>query len=762
MHSFKFVLGALLMPVLAATGVVSALPASAQTYGGGNPGVADVSVTNGGVVIVRGDSGAQVPAVVNAPVVPGDYIATSSGSSAEVQLDGSSMLRLAGNSQVRFVNLNANARDVQLGAGTIDVAELQGASGSPQVDTPTISVRPNGTGDTRISVLGDGRTLVTVRSGSATIITANGSQVLTPGSTLVADGSSIGTQAPIRFDSFDNFNVSRDQAVVSAYNASPYLSPQLAGFSNFANYGQWQNVPGYGYAWAPNDQSRTNFAPYQNGQWVWEPGYGYTWVDNAPYGYATSHYGSWFNNPNYGGWLWQPPASQYQDSSASLASAWLPAVVSFFLTGNNGGAGGGLENILGNLGGVGGLSSFLGNGNNADIGWIPLAPGEPYQPWYAQNYSYPPTSLSNVTNITNVYNYYGNARYYRAISTVPVSAWRDGDFHRRVAFRPQQLRQMVLIRGAVPLVPTTANLRCSRAFTVKHPVALSHAFTALRFAGKAPLARDIDFKEQQARVRSIAGARPRVVALAPHPVRAVHPVYRPAVRPPIRFAAIRPDVRPAARPVAHLQRTTVTPAHPAVRPRPAAAVAHNPIRPHRAIAPVVRPVAQHVARPAHLVRRATAMRRPAAPIAHVRPVAHGPVTPVARPVTAMRRPKAPVAHVLPVAHRPVAPVVRPATVVRRPEAPVARPVVRRPVVPAARPVTVVHRPVMPVVRPVVRPAPAPRPAPVVQRRVIPAVAHVVARPPAPPAARPAPRPAVRPARPAARPARPEARPSPKR
>jgi len=708
------------MPVLAATGVVSALPASAQTYGGGNPGVADVSVANGGVVIVRGDSGAQVPAVVNAPVVPGDYIATSSGSSAEVQLDGSSMLRLAGNSQVRLVNLNPNARDVQLGAGTIDVAELQGASGSPQVDTPTISVRPNGTGDTRISVLGDGRTLVTVRSGSATIITANGSQVLTPGSTLVADGSSIGTQAPIRFDSFDNFNVSRDQAVVSAYNASPYLSPQLAGFSNFANYGQWQNVPGYGYAWAPNDQSQTNFAPYQNGQWVWEPGYGYTWVDNAPYGYATSHYGTWFNNPNYGGWLWQPPASQYQDSSASLASAWLPAVVSFFLTGNNGGAGGGLDSILGSLGG---LSSFLGNGNNADIGWIPLAPGEQYQPWYAQNYSYPPTGVTNVTNITNVYNYYGNARYYRTISAVPVSAWRDGDFHRRVAFRPQQLRQIVLIRGAVPLVPTTANLRCTRAFTVKHPVALSHAFTALRFAGKAPLARDIDFKAQQARVRSIAALRPRVVALAPRPVRATHPVYRPTVHPPIRFASIRPDVRPAPRPVAHLRRTTVTAAHPA--PRPHAAVARTPIRPHRATAPVARPVAQ---RPVHPAHPATAIRRPIAPVAHARPVARHPVTPAVRPVTA----------------------------VRRPVAPVAQPVVRRPAIPAARPMRVERRPAAPVVRA----APAPRPAP---------VAQPVVRRPAIPAARPmtvARPPAARPARPAAHPAparavRPEARRTPK-
>ncbi len=47
--------------------------ALAQNY---NPGVADVSVANGNVVIVRGDSGTQAGATINAPVVAGDYLST--------------------------------------------------------------------------------------------------------------------------------------------------------------------------------------------------------------------------------------------------------------------------------------------------------------------------------------------------------------------------------------------------------------------------------------------------------------------------------------------------------------------------------------------------------------------------------------------------------------------------------------------------------------------------------------------------------------
>ncbi len=587
--------------------IAHATPATAQTYNYGNPGVANVSVADGSVVIFRGDSGAQVAATINAPLVPGDYIATGSGSNAEVQFDGISMLRLASNTQVRFVNLSPNSREVQLGAGTVDLAELQGADGNPQIDTPSLAVRPTQTGDYRVTVLSNGETLVTVRAGAATIATTNGSQTLTPGSTVVAYGSSLRSQNAIGFDSFDQFNISRDQAIVSAYNSNPYLSPQLAGSSNLANYGQWQNVPGYGYAWAPNNQSQTNFAPYQNGQWVWEPGYGYTWVDNAPYGNTTSHYGTWFNNPNYGGWLWQPPANQTQNSTTSLASAWLPAVVSFFLTGNNGGSVGNLENLLGGLGNVGNA-----NTSNTNIGWIPLAPGEQYQPWYGQSSSYPPTTVTNVSNVTNVYNYYSNARYYRGVTMVPVNAWRNGNFKHLVVVRPQQLRQVVLIRGAVPIVPTTENLHYT-SVTTKRTIVLSRTFAAPRFAAKAPVATRTSFKTQQALIRSIAVVPPKVVPLPPHPVKVEHPVYHPIGRAPMH---VPPMVKHTPHPVGTSKPTP----HPVVTPKPT---------PHPAKTP--KPSPRPVATPKHTPHPVATPKSTPHPLATPKPTPHPVVTPKPTP-----------------------------------------------------------------------------------------------------------------------------------
>ena len=151
-------LAVMLVASITVTGVVAYnSPATAQAYGGSYSGVAEVSVANGNVYIVRGDSGQQVGAAINAPLVAGDYLATGSNSNAEAQFDGVSMLRLASNTQVRFVNLNPGSREVQLAAGTVGLAEEQSNSGGVQIDTPSLTVRPNQSGDTRVSVLGNGK-----------------------------------------------------------------------------------------------------------------------------------------------------------------------------------------------------------------------------------------------------------------------------------------------------------------------------------------------------------------------------------------------------------------------------------------------------------------------------------------------------------------------------------------------------------------------------------------------------------------------------
>ncbi|HZY99364.1 MAG TPA: DUF6600 domain-containing protein [Candidatus Baltobacteraceae bacterium] len=575
-------IGGLLATALALGATLTATrPAVAQYAVPGAPGVADVSVVQGDVVIVRGDSGAQVGATINTPMLPGDYISTAGGSRAEVQFDGISMIRLAGDTQVRIVNLDPGSREVQLASGTAELAVLQDNAGGSQIDTPSVTVRPARAGDYRVSVMSNGETLVTVRSGMANVSSGNGSENLTPGSTLIAYGNynaaQVSMQAAIGYDSFDNFNQRRDQNVVASYNSDRYLAPALAGYADFSNYGQWHNVPGYGESWSPSNQAN-NWSPYSNGQWVWEPGYGYTWVGNESWGYVPYHYGNWYYAQGYNQWMWQPPNYQYQNPNA-LSSAWLPALVAFFLTGGNGNA---APNAA--------FDPYqpYGYGN---IGWVPLAPGEQYQPWYSgfgANAVFPQTAL-RPENVTNVYNVYRNIRYVKVVRVISVRQFRDGDFSHPVMLPAREVRQLTLVRGAVPVVPTKSVLGVRQASTT---VRLSPRFEQPVFAKKAPaIVHVTSFDREATALRTAVATKPRVEAAPVRTTTVAHPVYQAPVESQTFKAPVqvtKPAPRPQAKPETKPQ--FVPPEQRHVAPERTAA-------PERTLAPSRTPEAQRFVPP---------------------------------------------------------------------------------------------------------------------------------------------------------------------
>jgi len=133
----------------------SALPASAEQPSSKGPGVTRVSIVQGQVVVQRGDSNKQVAAVVNAPLIPGDYISTGERSRGELQFDGSTAIRLGGNVQARITNDDPNNRQLQVADGTLEIGLVHGA-GPVQIDTPSVTVRARDTGDYRISIGKDG------------------------------------------------------------------------------------------------------------------------------------------------------------------------------------------------------------------------------------------------------------------------------------------------------------------------------------------------------------------------------------------------------------------------------------------------------------------------------------------------------------------------------------------------------------------------------------------------------------------------------
>ncbi len=85
-------------------------------------------------------------------------------------------------------------------------------------------------------------------------------------------------------------------------------------YDSLAPYGNWIERPSHGWVWTPREVSST-WRPYQAGHWVWSDE-GWTWLSDEPYGWATYHYGRWYEDPEIG-WAWVP------------GNDWSPAWVSW-------------------------------------------------------------------------------------------------------------------------------------------------------------------------------------------------------------------------------------------------------------------------------------------------------------------------------------------------------------------------------------------------------------------------------------------------
>jgi hypothetical protein len=422
--------------------------ASAEVAG---PPVARLSVVQGDVSVQRADAQTAVAATVNAPLLQSDYLSTGPAARAEVQIDSDTALRLNGDVQLRFIDLDPAQREAQLAEGEVELRVFAGTGYQPQIDTPSVSIRPTSAGSVRIAVTPSGETRVTVRSGSADVLWTNGSQPLQPGSTLSVSGNpdkpQFATVDTVGLDEFDAFNNQRDAQTQVASNTTTTtnVNSAIPGTADLGQNGQWRSDPTYGQVWQPAVAATSpTWAPYQDGNWVWEAGYGYTWVSYEPWGWAPYHYGRWFYSASIGGWAWVPPPV------AIAPPPWHPALVGFFT--------------------FGAATATVGF---ASIGWVPLAPHEVFHPWYGAYHGWAGVRSVSVVNVTTVnITAYRNAGAPGGLLTVGARRFTNGGIAGHVvAVRPEVVgsANFAMVRGAVPLVPTAANLR----FTARADVGAS-------------------------------------------------------------------------------------------------------------------------------------------------------------------------------------------------------------------------------------------------------------------------------------------------
>ncbi len=393
-------------------------------------GVARISLINGDVSVRRGDSGEWMAAAINAALVVQDRVFTGATSRAELQFDYANMVRLAAGTEVRLSELEYQRYQVQLARGTVTFRVLRATNAEVEISTPAVSVRPLKQGVYRVSVREDGTVEITVRSGEADIYTPRGSERLRSGRTMLARGTASDPEvrlvAEIGEDEFDKWNERRDRDLERS-RSYQYVSSDVYGAEDLDNHGRWVNVAPYGWVWTP--QVAVGWAPYRYGRWSWLDWYGWSWVSYDPWGWAPYHYGRWFYDRPYG-WCWYP-------GGYGGRHYWRPALVAFFGWGRHSGFG-------------------IGFGS---VGWIPLAPHEPYYPWYGHGYyrgyrnsTYIDNSVRVVNNV-NITNIYRNARIDNGITAVDGSDFVRGRSGNLVRAGESNLRSASLVRGQVPMAP---------------------------------------------------------------------------------------------------------------------------------------------------------------------------------------------------------------------------------------------------------------------------------------------------------------------
>jgi FecR protein len=472
--------------------------------------VGRISLIEGNLSTLRGDSGNWVVDTVNTPVVPGDQLSAGSHSRAEVQLDYANVLRLDHDSEVRVADLAQGRVQVQVAQGQVDFDVIRDGGAAPEIDTPSVAIHPAGRGAYRIEVNANNQTTVTVREGSAQVSTPQGSTNVQKGQTITiqgADNPEYKIAEARGRDDWDHWNAERDKTTLSA-KSWDHTDPYYTGSADLDNNGTWQNVPGYGDVWQP--QQAPGWAPYSNGSWVWEPDWGWTWVSNEPWGWAPYHYGRWFYNNS--AWCWWPgPVGFTWGFGGWYHPIWAPAYVSFFGFG------------WGHFG-FGFGFGFGGGWGWGRVGWLPVGPRDPFYPFWGHGGAFHPVNVANAANLHNfnngvirplagAYRPAFGSNLDRALSdpgvragvtTVAGNRFGQGPVRGEAgAVTADMLRNSSMMSGRMPLAPTQASLsatgRPAASSTMRGSAMSTH------FAGtQAPSFNHASFAQQSAAIREDA------------------------------------------------------------------------------------------------------------------------------------------------------------------------------------------------------------------------------------------------------------------
>lgn len=347
--------------------------------------VARISDVRGDVAYSPAGEDVWLDVVRNRPLIRGDRVWTERRARVEIQV-GSAAMRLGANTSFELLELNDGIAQVEVTQGSIQLRVRRLFRGqSVEVATPSLAFAIHRAGRYRIDVdPRSDRTTIVVWEGAGTAYGEHDNFAVSAGESVrfygndLSDYELFGLPAA---DAFDRYAFERDLRLDRSQSLR-YVDDDLIGYADLDEYGTWRETRGYGMAWYPTQVS-SDWAPYREGHWVWQEPWGWTWVDDAPWGFAPSHYGRWVYS---GRWCWVP-------GPRNVRAVYAPALVAF-VGGNN-------------------WSMSLNYGDRSPVGWFPLGPREVYVPSYHASRDYFTrininNTIVNNTTIVNVYNNYSS------------------------------------------------------------------------------------------------------------------------------------------------------------------------------------------------------------------------------------------------------------------------------------------------------------------------------------------------------------------
>ena len=410
---------AIVVAVLAGVGVAWWMKREPAASAKEVPNAARIQRVDGEVALSNAqDTNAQnasseqwITATANQPFSVGDRIYTRDNSRASLAFTGRNFARLNPNTSLDVLTLDPRRTQLALrdGSAVFDVGYLDRGD-LFEVATPYGAVDFEQPGLYNVGI-DNGQVLVSVLSGLAQVVGLGGSGQISKGEMLTLIGQTAadvvlsqldgrdagylvddyyGYQYPQYYDGrYRDYNVYvNDPYYFDPYRRNvsyQYVNSYVPGLYDLDYYGDWNNLSGYGYGWAPRVD--TGWAPYQAGYWMTDYPYGPTWVSAEPWGYAPYHYGRWAFVNNR--WYWIP-------DTMNVAPTYSPALVSFIPFDDN------------------------------QIGWVPLGPGDVYVPRY-YNAGWQPHYLTN----DNLYQRVVNLDVPGAVMVVPVDEFTRGFDWRR-------------------------------------------------------------------------------------------------------------------------------------------------------------------------------------------------------------------------------------------------------------------------------------------------------------------------------------------